>query len=275
MRGAEDCKAGTATGLCVISVPKSGTMFLSRYLERVSGLPVVFGLEGVGQSRLAAEIDGREHPLIKASRHPGSLATATRRYALMLSRNRQQVDRLGLDAPRLYSDHGFHNFLRFLLDPRPDEIVSPEEILSWAEARRLRVCYLYRDLGAILVSLANFLSAGKSFLLSIDGLENAMNLSVELYAPVLAAHIEAWRPFFSDPRLMVTTYKELTTEPAAIVSRVAAGGGIPLLPDAQLIDEASEYKPWTYRGGKKLSWRDSMAPRHIDALTERYPSLMS
>jgi hypothetical protein len=51
-------------GLWWISVPKSGTTFLSRYIEKFTGIPVVFGLETPGERRLYAKIEGCLNPEI-------------------------------------------------------------------------------------------------------------------------------------------------------------------------------------------------------------------
>lgn len=250
-------------------------MFLSRYLERLTGLPVVFGLESAAESDLRRELDGCGHPAIV-----GSLATPAqphavmaKRYAQMLARNRARIRDIGPDEPVILSDHGFHNFLRFLLDPRDDEIIAPEEILARAASLRLQVVYLYRDLGSIVSSLAHFLASRKSFLLAVDGVDRAMELAVEVYAPVLAAHMTVWKRHFYDPRILPLTYDEVVARPESVIRRICTCAGLPYTGD-EIITDADQYKSWTYRAGRR-SWKDSMSPRQQALLTAKYADLVT
>lgn len=93
----------TKSGICLISVPKSGTMFLSRYLEKIAESPVVFGLQGLNAHALRQQLDEGFHPEITAqlSASSPSLEVMTRRFSLMLEQNRYRQK--GGRAPILFT----------------------------------------------------------------------------------------------------------------------------------------------------------------------------
>ena len=239
-------------------------MFLSRYLERLSGIPVVFGLENPGEARLRQELSGEWHPEVKSALRPGSPGPEriAKRFAQMLSRNRGDT---GNGKPQLISDHGFHSFLRFLVKPSKAEIRPPEDIVAWAAQRDLAVVYLYRDIRAVANSLTHFLASGRSFLLDIGTLQQAAQLAAEIYAPVLAQQMREWGNLAGDQRVLSVAYEELVKEPAALVKEICDRGGIPF-DEEDLIQTTEQYPSWTYRGSKGGSWRETFTAEQQDRL---------
>lgn len=244
-------------GLCLISIPKSGTMFLSRYLERSSGIPVVFGLDAQTEAQLMHGLVKGWHPDIQAALMPNShdIKIMVRRFAQMLARNRQQQS---YDSGmRILSDHGYHNFLAFLSNPCVEQIQEPRSLVAQAQHLELAPVFLYRDIRAIANSLVHFLVAKKSFLLSISSLEAATDLVTRLYAPILAEQTARWRSLNSDPALLSVSYEQLIADPAYWISRICAHAGLP----CEAMDAArapENYRSWTFRS-KAASWHDTFS----------------
>ena len=107
-------------GACIISVPKTGTMFLTRSLERLHQSKCIFGLFPTSAQCIADKIKSVPHDTVKdvLAPHSPSLETIARRYSQMVSRNRND-DRNGV--ARIYSDHGMDCFPRFLFNPQFSE----------------------------------------------------------------------------------------------------------------------------------------------------------
>lgn len=246
-------------GICLISIPKSGTMFLSRYLEKLTAIPVVFGMEGLSESQLFSDLVQGWHPQIAAALNATSpsLETMSKRFAQMLARNRWTAND---DAERLriVSDHGLHNFLRFLINPSVAEVQSPAEVIEWAEQHRLAPVYLHRDIRSIANSLAHFLVSRRSFLVDIDTLSHAASLVSDLYAPVLAEQMRQWTKVAGDPRVLTVSYDELMKDPAERVRLICAHGHLDFNP-SDLIETPDKYRSWTFRGNK-TSWQETFSP---------------
>ncbi|MHB1123192.1 MAG: sulfotransferase [Ramlibacter sp.] len=257
----------TPRGICVISVPKSGTMFLSRYLEKRTGIAVVFGLDAVGPPGLRRQLQPGWNEEIRGVRAACSpeLEVMTRRFALMLARNRSQAQRRH-DAPAIVSDHGFSSFLRFLVDPRVEDIQPPQEVCAWAAARDLAPVFLHRDLRDVASSLAHFLASGKSFLVTIRSLEDAADLVARLYAPVLAAQMRLWKQEARALGVLCVSYEDLMAQPARCIQEICGRGGLPC--EAQGLAAAPEnYRSWTYRA-RRSDWANAFSSRQQSALRE-------
>ena len=117
-------------GICLISVPKSGTMFLARGLEMVTGQKVVVGVFPRTAADLKAELAAGWMPEVEAVRDPRSPTAdvMARRFALMMARNRTAG--AGGEREGIVSDHGFRNYLRFLVRPAIDEVEDPARIIE-------------------------------------------------------------------------------------------------------------------------------------------------
>ncbi|MBC7984567.1 MAG: sulfotransferase domain-containing protein [Candidatus Obscuribacterales bacterium] len=233
-------------------------MFLSRYLERITGAPSVFGLSSKTAAELLGELQDKGwHPSIRSALHASSadLNVVARRFALFMARGRTAIPG---QSSALLSDHGLHNFLRFLINPTIDEIYNPAQLIDWAAERQLTLVYLHRDICGIANSLAHFLAAGKSFLVKVDSLTAAAELVSNLYAPVLAEQMKQWQRFANDPRVISVQYEALIKDPRTWIGEICRRGNIPHQPE-ELIQTADEYPSWTYRRGQGGSWRTTFS----------------
>lgn len=224
-------------------------MFLSRFLERATGSPVIFGLDGLGAPDLRRGLHAGWNPAIDAKRARNSpdIEVMTRRFALMLARNRVSAKQGG--RPPIFSDHGLTSFLRFLIDPRNEEIQHPRVICEWAGARNLAPVFLYRDIRAVSSSLAHFLASGKSFLIGIESVESAADLVARFYAPVLAAQMRLWRESAAAQGVLCVSYEDLMAEPARWFEAICRRGGLPCQPQGAA-DAPDSYRSWTYRSNR-------------------------
>lgn len=233
-------------GLCLISVPKSGTMFVSRYLAQWTGSRVVFGLDGGDAPTLMRGLSDGWHPAIAAATNTRShdLATMTRRFAQMLSRNR--VPAAQESGPVIYSDHGLHSFLSFLINPRITDLQDPAQVCSWASERHLAPVFLYRDIRGIANSLAHFLASGKSFLLGLRDLPEACDLVVRLHAPVLAQQMRTWRRQAGAHGVLCVAYEDVMAQPRHWLGAICRHGQLPWAANCG-VDAPNDYRSWTYR----------------------------
>ncbi|WP_310452582.1 sulfotransferase [Sulfuritalea sp.] len=255
----------TSHGICLISVPKSGTMFLSRYLEKLADAPVIFGLNGLGAHSLRRELEVGWHADIRSRRAESSpnIDVMTRRFALMLARNRSAAQHGG--RPPIFSDHGLSSFLRFLINPRNEEIQHPREISEWAGARNVATVFLHRDIRAVSNSLAHFLASSKSFLIGIDTLESAADLVVRLYAPVLAEQMRLWQKNAAAHDVLCVSYEDLMANPTHWIEAICQRGGLPY-ESRGVADAPDSYRSWTYRTNRQDGWSSSFSADQQAAL---------
>jgi hypothetical protein len=251
------------SGICLISVPKSGTMFMSRYLEKFTGISAEFGLQPKTQLELLKELRDGWNPDVQAALHSGSpdIRAMTRRFSRFLARQRHDENASSKDTVIL-SDHGLHSFLRFLVKPSTEEICAPEEIIQWAVQRNLVVVYLYRDIRQIANSLAHFLVGGKSWLLQLQSLSMATELVCKLYAPVLANQMKLWRAYADDDRVITIHYEDLVRDPGAWINKVCRASGLPFRPE-DIIQQAGQYLSWTYRHAHQRSWKETFSDQQL------------
>ena len=234
----------TRRGLILISVPKSGTMFLSGYLERITSIPVVFGLSEKIQRSVICTLRNETHPMIldnltKSSPRPDIML---RRYLLMLKRNRL----VGGGAGQvLISDHGFENFLVFLRCPHKARLLAPSDISAKGDDLRLGTVFLYRDISSVAQSFTYFLTSGKSFLLRIDKLSVAAEIVVDLYMPLLAEMTRTWLHQAKDLGILCISYDDLVYRTPETLARICGHGGL----SGYGTEKASsdQFKSWTYR----------------------------
>jgi hypothetical protein len=261
-----------ARGLCLISIPKSGTMFLSGYLEKISQCKAVFGLERRSAAELARELTQGWHPDIQAAADDRSidLASMCRRFALMLNRNRPQGDCMPTSG--IVTDHGYTSFLQFLINPSPDQIACPRMLIQWARDRSLAPVFLYRPIPEVANSLALFLASGKSFLLILRSIEQAADIVTNLHAPVLAAQTAAWLDIASEQNVLALSYQELIADPSRWIAEVARQSMLPIVV-GKLSEDPAAYRPWTYRRRSQMSasWCDTFNPRQQAVLRSLCP----
>jgi hypothetical protein len=173
----------------------------------------------------------------------------------MLARNRNLSMTGSETVARIVSDHGLHNFLRFLVRPAHTEIQSPQQLHMWAEQHGLACVYLYRDIRAIANSLTHFLADGKSFLLDIDSVHQAAELVSNLYAPVLAEQMRQWDALKNDADILSVSYEALMQNPAHWMGLIAKHGNLQY-EHAALLNTADTYPSWTFRKNK-TAWHET------------------
>lgn len=253
--------ANKHSGIFLISVPKSGTMFVSRYLEKLTGIPVLFGTAGLSETQLRAELACGWHPQIQEALREGSpsLKLISKRFAQMLARNRRSNLVGNKTATRILSDHGLENFLRFLVNPSSSEIQKPQQLLDWAEQQGLACVYLYRDIRAIANSLTHFLAAGKSFLVDIECVSKAAQLVSTFYVPVLAEQMRQWEILKNEPRLLSISYESIMKDPAHCMRLICQHGNLPFESMA-LLNTAESYPSWTFRKNK-AAWTETFTEK--------------
>lgn len=259
-------------GLLIISVPKSGTMFLSNYLGEITGYQSVFGLSCETPMAMLSKIPDRPSRLIEENLSPDSPAPEkmVKKYIMMVNRNRKRT-RTKQARPhnkRIVTDHGFDNFLVFLRNPDKAVIQSPKTILKMAEKMDVGVLYLYRDIGDIVNSFAHFIASKKSHLINIESLNAAMEIAVEAYAPVLAEHISCWKKQFDQG--LILTYEQLNADIKGSIQMICDRYGLPYNED-QLISNMQDFKAWTFRKGGTKESRKDMPKHYREYLSQQLP----
>jgi hypothetical protein len=242
-------------GVQLVSIPKSGTMFFSRCLERATGVAPVYGLNFMTAPQVEADLGKGRPEILAAFAETGpTLPLLARRYSQYRAKDRHEAA-YRPDGLHFVSDHGLHSFARFLVDPQERDIVDPSALLAWAQAHRLQLVYLRRDLRAIANSLVHFLVDGRSRLVRIGELATATRLTCDLYMPVLAQQMRLWTPWARHPAVMALSFEELAADPAAIVARVCERAAMPIT--AGSVGDASENRAWTYRPDQSARWTDT------------------
>lgn len=257
-------------GLLIISVPKSGTMFLSNYLGALTGYRSVFGLPGGEIKEMIAQLSGEPDPLVQAHMAPTSPdpAKMVKKYLQMINRNRKKPwgDHSGEDL--IITDHGFDNFLLFLRNPDEARILPPSEVMNIATEMNMGVLYLYRKLGDIVNSFGHFLVSRKSHLMNMKTLDGAMEVSVKKYARVLAGHTELWKREFRDG--LVMTYEKLNQDTKNAIKVICDAYSLPYK-EEEIISDMKDYKAWTFRKGERKDFRKNLSQAHKDYLTTHFP----
>lgn len=257
-------------GVLIISVPKSGTMFLSNYLGALTGYQSVYGLPYESASRMLSQIPDRPSPLIGKHLSPDSPIPEkmVKKYIMMINRNRKRrgTKQISLNEKMIVTDHGFHNFLVFLRNPDKARILSPNEVLKIADKMNLGVLYLYRDIGDIVNSFAHFIASKKSYLINIESLEAAMEIAVKEYSSVLAQHIECWKKGFNQGLLL--KYEQLNTDVKGSIQMICDRYGLPYQED-QLISNMKDFRAWTFRKGNTKDSRKELPEYHREYLKQQ------
>lgn len=241
------------SGVCIISVPKSGTMFLTRSIERIFKTPCIFGINAADQNQVKIQMQGGVSKDIKSVLHSTSPSpdVIARRYAQMLGRNRSC---LGGEQKVLISDHGFASFPKFLINPEVSDITPPDQIFENAERNKLQVVFLHRDIRHVAASLTHFLVSGKSFLLRTEGFAVTADIVAHQYAPVLVELTQKWRDCVERKGGICVSYEQLVQDPQAWISRIGQQSGLGDMPQDENQD-LMEYKSWTYRS-RRTAWDD-------------------
>ncbi|MDR6450052.1 hypothetical protein J2794_006192 [Paraburkholderia terricola] len=244
-------------GIQLISVPKSGTMFFSRCVEKATGISPVYGLHPMTTGNVARDIGAvNQHIFRCLSKDSCSMEQLSRRYSLFRAKNRGS-EVVG-DAISFYSDHGLRSFAKFLVDPREDDVEDPEQLIATAQTRRHQLVYLRRDIKAVANSLVHFLVEGKSRLVRIGDMAQATHVVCEFYVPVLARLIRRWTPYLSHPSVLALRFEELLDTPGPLVRNVCEHAGMPVIAP-ETVSEAEQQKSWTYRINQTARWTDTFS----------------
>jgi len=244
-------------GMQLISVPKSGTMFFSRCVEKATGVSPVYGSSPMTIRDVARDLVVVNQDVFRClSQGSRSMEQLSRRYFLFRAKNR--CSGTDGDAIAFYSDHGLHSFAKFLVNPLGDDVQDPAQLISAAQIRRLQLVYLRRDIKAVANSLAHFLVDGKSRLIRIEDMAQATRLVCECYVPVLAQLIRRWTPYLRHPSVIALRFEELLETPGPLVRKVCERSGMMVMaPEA--VSEAEQQKSWTYRIDQSARWTDTFS----------------
>jgi hypothetical protein len=262
-------------GVIIISVPKSGTMFLFRYLAKLTGFNSKFGLFPADLTELLRGMPQEPDPMISSCLSPSSPGRElmARRYLQMMNPHggpgRPAISRSeekDCESRWIIADHGFDNFLTFLRNPDDVRILRPTEIVEEAKKRDMGVIYLFRDLKAIVNSLAHFISSGRAFLLRIRSLEEALEVAIQKYSKVLADHTQIWEREFNDGILL--SYERLHHDLKGVITDICQTYGLPYKHE-DLISEMKEFQTWTYRRGDPEEWRSKLTEEQKSRIERR------
>lgn len=278
---------GRTSGLVVVSVPKSGTNFLSRYLSRITGWPHRWGRPSRDKIRLLDELPPdpddevarRALHLIQTEqdimRLPAEARPSLFGNRLLVSLEPEPADQPqetadSSDQPTrlLIAEHPVRSLPWFLRNPSTVPVLQPQEVTAEAAALGFGVVFLHRNLKDIVNSLAHFLHAGTRFV-HFRSLDDAMEVCVHHYAPVLARAIRTWQTDFSGVRL---TYEELTRDTRNVLQRLIREFDLPVT-TSRLIDSSEEFRTFTFRKGGSGDWRNHLAAAHVAWLDEQFPDL--
>lgn len=244
------------SGGCVISVPKSGTMFLTRSLERLHRKSCTFGLfpeEEISRVRCKDfQINSSVSEIL--SPHSPSVEKVMRRYKQMMARNRSKERD---SSSRLFSDHGLKSFPRFLFAPSRQELRHPASIVEAAASKSLNTVFLYRDIRSVAASLTHFLCLGKSYLIRTDNVKRTGDVVSKLHAPILSDMIVQWIEEADKQEIMLVKYEKLIDKPYHYLSAISEHcgfGKIDFQDDAELIG----FRPWTYQN-RSGAWYDGLS----------------
>ncbi|HMP80666.1 MAG TPA: hypothetical protein PKD54_14525, partial [Pirellulaceae bacterium] len=156
-------QTGQFDGLIVISVPKSGTNFLSRYLSALTGWPHRWGRPSRDAVSLLGELPAEADPdVARAATHliqtetDIALLPADERPTLFGNRSlvslEPPVEGEGQHDPnrvalrhQLIAEHPVRSLPWLLRNPRQCPILTPDEVVREARDMRYGVLFLYRD----------------------------------------------------------------------------------------------------------------------------------
>ncbi len=274
-------------GLIVISIPKSGTNFLSRYLAAITGWKHRWGRPSRDDLALQKEIPEQPDPEVMAravhlvfTDKDLMAIPAQDRPAVFGNRKLVAIQRPAADVAAMQeaarkltrnvimAEHPVRSLPYFLRNPREVPIIEPAEVVREAAEHGYGVIFLYRELRDIVNSFAHFLHAGTRFV-QFGSIEDSFDVVVNLYAPVLARAIRTWKQDFDGVKL---TYEQLHTETSATMRGIADHFGLLTRTDS-FIQSPDQFPTFTMRKGGSGDWRNHLSEAHQRQLEELYPDL--
>lgn len=260
-------------GLVIISLPKSGTMFLSSYLGEVTGYRSIFGLKCDDSKSMTEQLPQEPDPLIGQHLSQSSPAPdkMVKKYLQMVNRGRDKLAPESLQQNTIVTDHGFDNFPLFLRNPDMTKLIEPTKVVEMANAHDMGVLYLYRRLEDVVLSMSNFVVSRKSYLINIDSVKGAFEVAVNCYAEKLAEHVRLWKKKFRKGLMM--TYERLKQDTQNAIFQICDTYQLPVR-TSEIISSMEQYKAWTYRKSGKSGAGNKLPAAYIRMLNERYPDLI-
>lgn len=221
-------------------------MFLRGAVAAALDAKAAYGLEAVSKRDLQRKLDAayaQEHPCLTHFDLPLDIKRTASRYSMMTNKDRSS------DAQQALSvDHGLGSFPCFLVAPAVSNVLPPERILSSGS----RVLFLYRDLREVARSFAQFMANGKSRLFTARSLDDAMDLVIDHYIPVLCQQLSTWLGF-THPNLKLVKYEDLLKSPVSVLSSALD------LPEADIraqhVQAALARRSWTTSDNRD-TWSD-------------------
>jgi hypothetical protein len=278
---------GETEGLIIVSVPKSGTNFLSRYLSHVAGWKHRWGRPSRDQVDLLAELP--EQPDFEVAKHARHLIHTPTDIALLSTEQRPDLfggrRLLSLEPEKendshfaattqpqrnlIIAEHPLRSLPWFLRNPSTCPLLDPTDVTQEANQLKFGTVFLYRDLRDVANSLAHFLYAGTRFIHFAD-LPSAFDVVANSYLPVLASSIRLWKEKFPG---LILTYEQLHRGTKQTIESLIDEFQLPLM-QSSIISTMDEFRTFTFRKGGTGDWRDNLPPSIAHSIVKNYPDLI-
>jgi len=264
-------------GLVIMTVPKSGTMFLSHYLRELTGYNYRFGYAALGNKPLPRQIANLyDTPKDKIRARIGRKITVVGGPMRLDPEPHTQMPRSQHMSPHKWEiihkdkwivvDHAV-SINGIFGNPSHASIVHPSVVVNKATKEDFGVLFLYRDLRDTLNSLAHFLRQR----VKKNGLQKTIQFTIDNHAPIFAELIRMWKSDFRDG--LTITYKSLHENTFQTLSKICHTYGLPCR--SKIISSMDEYKSWTYRKGGSGDWQNNFTKVQGEYILNEYPDLCS
>lgn len=281
-------QSGQIEGLIVVSVPKSGTNFLSRYLSQITGWQHRWGRPSRDQVDLLAELPIQ--PDAEVVNHSKHLIQTSSDIAILAPEQRPELfggrRLLSLEPEReneieegsarqssrnlIIAEHPIRSLPWLLRNPATCPVVDPAEVEAEAAQLNYGVLFLHRDLRDVANSLAHFLHAGTRFIHFSD-LPSAFNVVTTQYIPVLARAIRLWKKKFSG---RILTYENLHRDTRPTIESLIEEFQLPLM-QSKVIDAMDQYRTFTFRKGGTGDWQENLPTGLAKSIETDFPDLIN
>lgn len=234
-------------GLIIISLPKSGTMFLSQYLRFLTGYQYRFGLlEHMLTPDALAEVLLTPDPLIADALDeqeefaPTFLRLYQEKIYPLSKTNALEF------GDWIIADHAFDDLAVFMRNPTRTILLTPQQVQACAARRGMEVLYLYReDMRDVITSMAHFISSGSTRFLRLTSLESAIDVCIKSYLPVLAQQVRLWKNTFGG---MMVSYEMLHRDTRSTIVSICERFNLPYDKET-VIRQMNEFKASNFRKG--------------------------
>ncbi|HRQ76042.1 MAG TPA: hypothetical protein PK098_08995 [Phycisphaerales bacterium] len=275
-------------GIVVISIPKSGTNFLSRSLAELTGWRPRWGRPSRDLRLMQSEIPHEPDPyvaeraihlvqtekdLLNIPEHERPTVFGGRK--LVAVKQPPGAEEMYIAAMRhlkehvIIAEHPVRSIPYLIRNPKQVPITMPEEVEREAAELDYGVVFLRRELKDTANSFAHFLHAGTRYV-QFRTLDDAFDVVINEYIPVLAKAIRIWRDGFSGMKI---AYEDLVADPQRTLDAIRERfnltpvSGTPRRPPDQV-------KAFTFRKGGSGDWRNHLPAAHCKLLDEQYPDLV-